>query len=85
MPERGAHHVLDGPLFPVGKLPVFTYTAEASHIDTTLRPYSWYKRFVVDGAREHALPAGYIAQIDAVPAEEDRNRSRDAAKCRIAC
>jgi hypothetical protein len=38
--------------------PVFTYTAEPSHIDPTVRPYSWYKRFVVEGARQHVLDIG---------------------------
>src|SRR5882762_8602678 len=33
--------------------PVFMYGAEETHIDPALRPYSWYKRFVVEGARQH--------------------------------
>src|SRR6202521_4452027 len=41
-----------------GMHPAFTYTAEAGHIDRTLRPYSWYRRFVVEGARQHDLPPG---------------------------
>jgi hypothetical protein len=61
------------------------YAAEGSHIDRTLRPYSWYRRFVVDGARQHALPVGYIARMEAVPAEEDPDRNRDTAKRRIVC
>jgi hypothetical protein len=65
--------------------PVFTYTAEASHIDPTLRPYSWYKRFVVEGARQHTLPPDYIARIEATPATEDPDRIRDAAERRVAC
>jgi gamma-glutamylcyclotransferase len=61
------------------------YAAEGGHIDPTLRPYSWYKRFVVEGARQHALPRDYVARIEAVPAEKDRNRSRDAENRRIVC
>ena len=46
--------------------PVFLYAAQDSHIDPELRPYSWYKRFVVEGARQHHLPENYIASISAV-------------------
>jgi hypothetical protein len=68
-----------------GMHPVFMYAAEGGRIDPTLRPYSWYKRFVVEGARQHALPRDYVARIEAVPAEKDRNRSRDAENRRIVC
>jgi cation transport regulator ChaC len=68
-----------------GMHPVFMYVAERSHIDPTLRPYSWYRRFVVDGARQHSLPPDYIARIDAIPAVEDPDGDRDAANRRIVC
>lgn len=29
-----------------------------------LRPYRWYKEFVVAGAREHGLPTEYIQKLD---------------------
>jgi hypothetical protein len=64
---------------------VFIYTAENRHIDLTLRPYSWYQRFVVEGARQHALPPDYVLRIEAIPATEDPDRNRDAANRRIAC
>ena len=64
---------------------VFTYTAEASHIDPALRPYSWYKRFVVEGARQQTLPPDYIANIEAMAATEDPDRNSDAEKRRVAC
>jgi gamma-glutamylcyclotransferase len=41
----------------------FLYVAEQSHIDPNLKPYSWYKRFVVEGARQHELPADYVVQL----------------------
>ena len=31
-----------------------------------LRPYSWYKRFLVEGARSHGLPADYITMLEAL-------------------
>jgi hypothetical protein len=31
--------------------------------DPALRPYFWYKRFLVEGAREHSLPAEFSLSI----------------------
>jgi gamma-glutamylcyclotransferase (GGCT)/AIG2-like uncharacterized protein YtfP len=61
------------------------YFAEPSHIQSDLLPYTWYWRFVVEGAREHGLPADYIAQIEAVQATEDPDRARDAYNRKIVC
>ena len=63
----------------------FMYVADENSIDNTLSPYSWYKRFVVDGARQHGLPPDYIAAIETIPATEDPDRTRDARNRRIAC
>ncbi len=59
-----------------GQRTAFTYYATA--IDDALAPYSWYLQHVLRGAREHALPAAYIAAIAAVAAvaDPDRRRSR---------
>ena len=46
----------------------------ATHIDASLMPYHWYKEHVLRGAREHALPAGHIAAIEAVPSITDPDR-----------
>jgi gamma-glutamylcyclotransferase len=61
------------------------YVAERSHIQSELLPYTWYKRFVIEGARQHDLPAEYIARIEAMPATEDPDRTRDAENHRIEC
>ena len=61
------------------------YIAEPSHIQKELLPYSWYKRFVVEGARRSGLSSEYIAQIDAMPATEDPDRARDARNRKIVC
>lgn len=63
----------------------FMYVADESSINDTLSPYSWYKRFVVDGARQHGLPLDYIAAIEAIPATEDPDRTHDARNRRIVC
>lgn len=47
-----------------------TYQAKPARIDPKLRPRQWYKAHVLAGAREHGLPAGYVAQLAAVPTEE---------------
>lgn len=38
-----------------------TYVASPAAIDATLRPFGWYKDFVLRGAAEHALPDDYVA------------------------
>lgn len=57
-------------------LVVTTYWA--THIDETLKPYSWYKHHVLTGAREVSLPVGYIKRIEAVACLEDPDSKRDS-------
>jgi gamma-glutamylcyclotransferase len=76
--ERGYHEV---PLrVPVdGELKLgFTFVANPGEIDNYLYPFSWYKRLVLAGAREHQFPAAYIATIEAVQARPDPNLKRNA-------
>ncbi len=57
---------------------VLIYLATPDHIDDSLKPYSWYKDFVLAGSREHGLPREYIAEyIQPVEAIEDPNKTRD--------
>ncbi len=55
---------------------VFTYIAEEVHIDDMLVPYSWYKQYVVHGARHHGLPESYIQSLNSVQTIEDPDRFR---------
>ena len=64
---------------------VSMYVAASDSFDDSLRPYSWYKRFVVEGARQHRVPVDYIARIEAMPDSEDPNRNRDTRNRRIVC
>jgi gamma-glutamylcyclotransferase (GGCT)/AIG2-like uncharacterized protein YtfP len=48
-----------------------------------LIPFDWYKAFVVEGAREHALPEDYIAALEAVAAYPDDDEARAALNARI--
>lgn len=57
---------------------VLTYLATCDYIDDSLKPYSWYKDFVLAGAREHGLPPAYIEEyIASVEAIDDPNTTRD--------
>jgi gamma-glutamylcyclotransferase len=64
---------------------IFTYVADEAYIDQDLLPYSWYTRFVIEGAKQHELPPDYIAKIEAVPADDDPDKKRDAENRAIAC
>ena len=39
-------------------------------------PFDWYKRLLVEGAREHALPAGWIARLEELPEKLDPRDNR---------
>ena len=64
-----------------GQLDAFLY--QATHIDPALKPYDWYKRHVLHGAREHRLPADYVRRIEAVVSMADPDAGRHAAECAI--
>jgi len=61
-----------------GTVAAFTYVADSDYIDDTLKPYSRYKRLVLEGARQHRLCESYIeeniVQIEAIEAPEKRKR-----------
>lgn len=69
-------------LLPDGKkLSVLAYIADPGAIDENLRPYSWYKDFVLRGAEEHRLPSEYIeSRIRSVPAIFDPDSKRERAR-----
>jgi hypothetical protein len=56
---------------------VLTYLATPDYIDDSLKPYGWYKDFVLSGGREHGLPPAYIAEfIESVESVEDLDERR---------
>lgn len=59
-----------------GQNTVRAVTYQATNTDPTLRPYTWYRTLVIAGAKEHGLPAPYIARLESVPADQDPNRER---------
>jgi len=54
----------------------FTYIAQRSHIFDHLKPYHWYKKLVVLGARYLQLPGSYISSIESVESVEDPDGKR---------
>lgn len=55
----------------------------ATTVDPALKPYTWYKALVVAGAKEHGLPAPYIASLEVVEASEDPDRTRHDRGMRV--
>ena len=55
----------------------FTYIAENSHIDDSLKPYTWYKELVLVGCENLGLPMTYIDQIRRVDADVDFDKQRN--------
>jgi len=51
------------------RVAAITYVAPETAPDPTA--FGWYKRLIVDGAREHGLPAAYIAELEQLPERDD--------------
>jgi gamma-glutamylcyclotransferase (GGCT)/AIG2-like uncharacterized protein YtfP len=64
---------------------VETYIAKKDKINSTLKPYTWYKRLVIEGACQHSLPREYIAKIEVIESEEDPDKERNAKNRVIQC
>ena len=63
----------------------WVYVATEPDPDPALRPYAWYKRFLVEGANEHGLPRTYIEQLEAIKSVDDLDAGRDQQKRAITC
>lgn len=58
-------------------LSAFFYRADAGAVDPALAPFDWYHALVVAGAREHRLPADYIAALQRATVDDpDAERRR---------
>lgn len=49
----------------------------AIDIDSTLKPFTWYKHHVLIGAKEAGLPTEYVGIIESVPAIRDYDVVRE--------
>lgn len=54
-----------------GSCAALTYQARPAKIDQSLKPYAWYKAFVLYGACEHGLPKGYVMALESVKTVEE--------------
>ena len=61
------------------------YLARPEYVDATLLPYGWYRDLVVAGAREHSLPADYIARLEGQPVMQDPDAEREARERGFLC
>ena len=57
-----------------GSLMVSTYFATKT--SANLKPFTWYKAYVVNGARQHQLPPDYIAFLEETEADQDPDTDR---------
>ena len=55
---------------------VIAETYYATEIDSSLKPYHWYKEHVLRGAREHNLPTEYIEFIEAIESIPDSDKEK---------
>ncbi len=63
------------------RLAALTYFA--TNTDTSLNPYTWYKRHVIEGAKEAKLSFAYLATLEGVAAIEDPDKKREAQELAI--
>ena len=56
----------------------YTYIANQEYVDSRLKPYDWYLRYVVEGARRHRFPATYVRQLELIEAQRDPDEKRCA-------
>jgi gamma-glutamylcyclotransferase (GGCT)/AIG2-like uncharacterized protein YtfP len=50
------------------ELAVQTYRSDALTGDPV--PFAWYRRLILEGAREHALPPDYLRALEALPSRD---------------
>jgi len=63
------------------RLDAFTYCA--TNIETTLKPFHWYKGHLLIGAREFDFPEEYILQFLTVESSDDPDSERNNRELKI--
>lgn len=58
-----------------------TYVATNTNPD--LKPFTWYKQHVIEGAKEANLPGSYVRALEDVTAIEDPDKAREAMELAI--
>ena len=62
---------------------VQAFTYYATLIDSSLRPFHWYKEHVLRGAKENQFPNEYLANIENFVSEEDPDIDRSRRELSI--
>lgn len=65
------------------KIIIEAVTYYATEIESSLKPYHWYKSFVLQGAIENALPEEYIDSIRKIESIDDLDIKRTALNEKI--
>lgn len=59
-----------------GHVSAYLYVARTEFVDHSLKPFDWYKRLVLAGARQHDLPAPYLTLLEQVEPVADHDAGR---------
>ena len=62
---------------------VVAVTYKATITDSNLRPFAWYLRHIVEGAKEAGFPDGYIETLQQIKALEDPEPERSRRELAI--
>lgn len=62
---------------------VMAYIAKDDCKDNSLKPFDWYKGFIVLGAIEHNLPSGYLNQLKNIAYDTDNDFERSEENWKI--
>ena len=62
---------------------VCAVTYYATKTDSSLKPYTWYIKHILVGAKEAGLPPDYIKSIEEIEADEDPCKKREARELKI--
>ncbi len=52
----------------------WVYVARPDRVTDYPVPYDWYKKLIVEAAREHGLPTDYVEMLEALPSKPDRRQ-----------
>ncbi len=64
---------------------VVIYLARSNMIQEGVKPFEWYKRYVLIGAKQCKLPSEYIETIETVKSVEDPNDKRRSKHLTVQC
>ncbi len=59
------------------------YIADNEFINNKLKPYDWYKQFILEGAKQNQLPETYIEKIKSLEFEIDKDKARRNQQLKI--